>query len=171
MAEDEIFRTIPFGWRTETVFDQSPEIFAWLGMLDLNVEVIIILMVLISIINMTSALLIIILERRAMVGMLKALGMRDGVVVRMFLLHGARIIGRGFVWGNILGGGLAWMQHRFEIIGLDPTAYYVDHVPINVDFSTLAIVELVAFVGCAGMMVVPAWFSARIRPAMALRMR
>ena len=70
--------------------------FSWLGMLDLNVDVIVGLMVFISIINMTSALLIIILERRQQVGLLKAMGMNDVAIVQTFMWHASRILGQGF---------------------------------------------------------------------------
>ena len=90
---------IPYHWAAR-VDQQHPEMFSWLGMLDLKVDVIVGLMVLISIINMISALLIIILERRSQVGLLKALGMSDGAVVQAFLWHAARILGQGFAWGN-----------------------------------------------------------------------
>ena len=109
-VEARVYDALPIGWRTETVLQQAPEMFTWLGMLDLNVEIIIGLMVLISVINMTSALLILILERRPMVGMLKALGMPDAQVMRVFFWQAVRIIGRGFVWGNLAGLGLVALQ-------------------------------------------------------------
>ncbi len=170
-ADDVLYAALPLGYTTKTVIEQSPEMFSWLGMLDLNVEIIIGLMVLISIINMASALLIIILERTAMVGLLKALGMADGAVVATFMAHAARIIGRGFLWGNVLGFGLALGQISTGLITLDPAAYYVDTVPVLLNVPRIAAIELAAFLACAAAMVLPAWASTRIQPATALRFR
>ena len=170
-ADDALFRLLPLGWTTKTVIEQSPEMFSWLGMLDLNVEIIIGLMVLISVINMASALLIIILERTAMIGLLKALGMSDGAVVRAFVWHAVRILGWGFFWGNLLGLGCAGVQIATGIIGLDPAAYYVDVVPVKLNVPRLLATEVVAFAVCAAMMVLPAWAAARLQPASALRFR
>lgn len=170
-ADDLLYQALPLGYTTKTVIEQSPEMFSWLGMLDLNVEIIIGLMVLISIINMASALLIIILERTAMVGLLKALGMADGAVVRIFVTHAARILGRGFLWGNLLGFGLAIGQISSGIITLDPAAYYIDTVPISLNLPRIALIELGAFAVCAAAMTLPAWASTRIQPATALRFR
>ena len=105
-VEAQVYDALPIGWRTETVLQQAPEMFTWLGMLDLNVEIIIGLMVLISVINMTSALLILILERRPMVGMLKA--QHAGRVGHA----GVFLAGRPHHWsglplGNLAGLGLA----------------------------------------------------------------
>ena len=119
---------------------------------------------------MTSALLIIILERRSQIGLLKALGMNDGAVVRAFLWHAARILGTGFAWGNVAGLALVWVQATWHVVPLNPEAYYVDAVPILVDAPKLAVLELVAFGLCVVAMVLPALWSTRIRPALTMRM-
>ena len=170
-ADEAVYAALPLGWGTETVLEQAPEMFTWLGMLDLNVEIIIGLMVLISVINMTSALLIIILERRAMVGMLKALGMADGQVLMMFFWQAVRILGRGFLFGNIIGFAVVTLQHETGLITLDPQAYYVHVVPIRVDVSSILGIELMAFVICAISMWLPAWASMRILPAAAMKLK
>ncbi len=169
-ADQLIYAELPIGWGTETVIEQAPEMFTWLGMLDLNVEIIIGLMVLISVINMTSALLIIILERRSMVGMLKALGMNDSQVLQMFFWQAVRIIGKGFVLGNLIGFGVAILQQEMGLIQLDPKAYYVSVVPIQIDLSYIFGVELLAFVICTASMLLPAWASMKISPAAALKL-
>jgi len=61
-----------------------PEIFNWLNMLDVNVTIILILMAAVSIINMITALLILIVERSNMIGMLKALGMKNKHIIKYF---------------------------------------------------------------------------------------
>ena len=169
-VEAQVYDALPIGWRTETVLQQAPEMFTWLGMLDLNVEIIIGLMVLISVINMTSALLILILERRPMVGMLKALGMPDASVMRVFFWQAVRIIGRGFLWGNLAGLGLVALQGVTGWVALNPEAYYLDVVPVRVDAVYLVGIEVLAFAACALMMALPSLASLRIHPAEALRM-
>lgn len=168
-VEHVVYQSIPLSWRTQTVMEQAPEMFTWLGMLDLNVEIIIGLMVLISIINMTSALLILILERRPMVGMLKALGMSNQAVMRVFFWQAVRILSRGFLWGNAVGLVLVGVQATTGWIALNPEAYYLDVVPVRLNLAYLGGVELIAFGMCAGMMWLPSWASTRIQPAEALR--
>ncbi len=169
-VEAQVYDVLPIGWRTETILRQAPEMFSWLGMLDLNVEIIIGLMVLISVINMTSALLILILERRPMVGILKALGMADSQVMRVFFWQAVRIIGRGFLWGNVAGIGLVFVQSTTGWITLNPEAYYLAVVPVRIDSWYLVILELLTFATCALMMWLPSLASLQIRPAEALRM-
>ena len=165
-----LFAAIPYNWQAARVDQQHPEMFSWLGMLDLNVDVIVGLMVLISIINMTSALLIIILERRQQVGLLKAMGMNDAAIVQTFMWHASRILGRGFLWGNVAGLGLTWMQAQWQLVPLNPEAYYLDAVPVLIDFQAILSMELLAFVLCVGAMVLPSLWTTRIQPALTLRM-
>lgn len=167
--DDEIYYRVPYHLQMLNVADRNPEIFSWLEMLDLNVELIIYMMILIAVVNMTSALLIIILERTNMIGLLKAFGMRDSDVVRIFLRHAARIIGVGMLLGNLIGFGLALLQRHFGLIALNPETYYVDYVPIRFDLVFILKVEAATFVICVLFMLLPALYAARIRPVKAIR--
>ena len=169
--QSKIRAVIPYDWSTMTVMAMHPEKFGWLDMLDLNVDVIVGLLVLISIINMTSALLIIILERRSQIGLLKALGMKGTDVLKVFVWHAGKILGTGFVWGNVIGLILVGAQSFWAIVPLNPEAYYVDSVPILVDWKQLVVVESLAFGTCIVAMILPALWSIRIRPAMTMRMK
>ena len=169
--QSRLFEAIPYNWQAARVDQQHPEMFSWLGMLDLNVDVIVGLMVLISIINMTSALLIIILERRQQVGLLKAMGMNDVAIVQTFMWHASRILGQGFLWGNVAGLGMTWVQAQWHVVPLNPEAYYLDAVPILVDFPAILSMELLAFVLCVFAMILPSLWTTRIQPAITLRMQ
>ena len=173
-AEESALYLLPFDTanrlRTTNVMRQSPEIFNWLGMLDINVVLIIGLMILISIINMVSALLITILEKRSDVGLLKALGLRDSTVIMTFVNYSAQIILTGFLAGNIIGFGVCWAQTSTGVITLDPAAYYISVVPMRLDLLHILSIELLAFACCVIAMFLPALYSTRIQPSTALRL-
>ena len=172
-AEESALYNLPFDTAnrltTTNVMRQSPEIFNWLGMLDINVVLIIGLMILISIINMVSALLITILEKRADVGLLKALGLRDSKVIMTFVNYSARIILVGFIIGNMIGFGVCFIQTSTGLITLDPAAYYISEVPIKIDIANILTIEIIAFACCVVSMFLPALYSTRIQPSTALR--
>ncbi|MCH2198823.1 MAG: FtsX-like permease family protein [Flavobacteriales bacterium] len=167
--DDEVFYMVPYYMQVQNVADRNPEIFSWLEMLDLNVDLIIYMMIFIAVVNMTSALLIIILERTNMIGMLKAFGMKDREVVFVFVRHAARIIGLGMLIGNLLGFGLSYFQLATGAIALNPESYYVDYVPIKFDWMYLLQIELVTFVICVLFMLLPALYVAKITPVKAIR--
>lgn len=167
--DDAVFYEVPYYLDVLSVADRNPEIFSWLEMLDLNVDLIIYMMILIAVVNMTSALLIIILERTNMIGMLKAFGMRDRYVVFIFIRHAARIIGIGMLVGNLIGFGLCALQKSTGLIKLNPETYYVDYVPIRFDFLYLFQIEAITFVVCVLMMLLPALYVSKISPVKAIR--
>ncbi|MDE5906740.1 MAG: ABC transporter permease, partial [Alistipes sp.] len=88
----------------QSVEMQYANIFDWLKAHDVNAAVIIAIMLLVAFFNMTSALLILVMERTRMIGLLKSLGMPDGQLRRIFLYRAAFVALRGMAWGN--GAGL-----------------------------------------------------------------
>jgi len=168
-ANEQVLRALPFYLQATRITELNPDIFSWLAMLDMNVYIIIILMVAISIINMTSALLIIILERQPMIGTLKAFGMRDRGIMRIFLIHAAGIIGKGLLWGNLVGLGILWIQNQTGLIRLDPANYYIDRVPVWIDLSTILLLNGATLVICLFALTLPVLYVTTIRPIRAIR--
>lgn len=169
VADDIVHDQLPHNMQTRVVTDQYPEIFNWLEMLDLNVIIIISLMIFISVINMTSAMLIIILERTRMIGLLKALGTQNSSLVRIFLRNAGAVIGIGLIAGNVLGIGLAWIQKSQGIIKLDPVNYFVDTAPIQLDFTSFILLDLLTLVICVLLLILPALYVGTISPVRAIR--
>ena len=166
---DSVFFAVPYALDVRSVVDDHPELFQWLAMLDLNVELIIGLMVLIAILNMASALLLLMLERTRSIGLLKAVGMADGPLMGVFVRLAVRILLRGLLWGNLIGFGVAWLQLETGWITLDARSYYLSEVPIHLDFVQIAWVEAMILGVCALAMFLPARFIARLDPVEALR--
>jgi lipoprotein-releasing system permease protein len=166
---DSLFFAVPYDLDVRSVVDDHPEMFQWLAMLDLNVELIIGLMVLIAILNMASALLLLMLERTRSIGLLKALGMADGPLMGVFVRLAVRILLRGLLWGNLLGFGLALVQQYTGIITLDARSYYLSTVPIELDLVRIAKVEFGILCVCAVAMFLPARYISRLNPVESLR--
>ncbi len=155
--------------QAQKITDRNHDIFAWLEMLDINVAIIILLMIVVSIINMTSALLIIILERQTMIGVLKAMGISDGSVMRIFIQNAGWIIGKGLLLGNVIGIGLAYIQWKWHVISLDPKNYYIDTVPVKFDIMEMIALDAGTLAVCVLAMVVPALYVLKISPIRAIR--
>ena len=119
-------------------------LFDWLSLLDLNVLMILALMVLVAGFNMISAVLIILFEKIQMIGLLKSLGMTTREVGRVFLLRSWSIVGKGLLWGNVLGIGLCLAQKYTHLIKLDRANYFVDWVPVSIDVPELLLLNVSA---------------------------
>lgn len=146
-----------------------PQIFAWLDLLDLNVWVILVLMTGIAGFTMVSGLLIIILERTNMIGILKALGSNNLAIRKIFLGFSVFLIGKGMLWGNLVGLLLIGVQHYFRIVKLDPATYYVNAVPVVFDFWLFLLLNIGTLIVSILMLVAPSYLVSRIHPAKSIR--
>lgn len=164
-----VYHSIGFNLDASTVRQLYPQIFDWLDLQDVNVLVILGLMTLVSAITMISTLLILVLERTSMIGILKALGMRNGSIRKIFLYNALYIIGIGMVWGNLIGLLLCLAQQKFGIITLPQESYYVPVVPVNLDLLNIAVLNLVTILICYLMLVIPSLVVSRVTPVKAIR--
>jgi lipoprotein-releasing system permease protein len=165
----ELHRTTPYDMRVLTVLDEYPQIFNWLELLDMNVIVILVLLVSVSAITMISTLLVLIIERTRMVGLLKALGAENGSIRRIFLYKAGYIILRGMIWGNLIGLAFYFLQYHFRIIGLSPEDYYVDYVPVELNWLYWVLLNIGTLAICLLMLIAPSVYISRVIPARALR--
>lgn len=154
---------------TQTVVDSNPQIFAWLDLLDMNVWVILILMTGVAGFTMISGLLIIILERTNMIGILKALGADNLAIRKVFLSFSVFLIGRGMLWGNIIGLTFVGIQSYFRIFKLDPTTYYVDCVPVEFNLWWWLLLNVCTLIVSVLMLIGPSYLITRIHPAKSIR--
>ncbi len=164
-----IYKQIPYNLTVLTVKDRYPQIFNWLDLLDMNVIVILTLLILVAGITMISTLLIIIIERTNMVGVLKALGMRNKSVRKIFLYKASYIIIRGMLWGNVIGLLFYYVQEKFRLIKLNPENYYVNYVPVELNLNNIFLLNAGTFIICFLMLIIPSYYITRIQPLKALR--
>ena len=154
---------------TQTVEESNPQIFAWLDLLDMNVWVILILMTGVAGFTMISGLLIIILERTNMIGVLKALGADNLAIRKVFLSFSVFLIGRGMLWGNIIGLSYIFIQSQFHLFKLDPVTYYVDSVPVVFNLWWWVLLNVGTLLASVLMLVGPSYLIAHIHPAKSIR--
>ena len=147
----------------------NPQMFAWLGILDVNIWVILFLMVGVAGFTMVSGLLIIIIERTAMIGLLKSLGASNLLLRKLFLWLSVFLIGRGMLWGNVVALLLIFAQRWLGLFTLDPETYYMDTVPMALPWGYFLLINLGAFVASVLMLVGPSYLIARIHPATSMR--
>ncbi len=164
-----VYRKIGMTLDAKTIHDLYPQIFDWLDLQDINVLIILVLMVLVTGITMISTLLILILERTTMIGILKALGMPNGGIRRVFLINATYIIGQGLFWGNLIGATLCIIQQKYGIITLPQESYYVSVVPVNLDLWNILLLNAGTVLVCLAMLLVPSYVTSRISPLRAIR--
>ena len=152
-----------------SIKDKYRHIFDWLSLLDMNVWVILILMVLVAGFNMVSSLLVIILERTQMIGILKAMGARNWSIRKVFLYFSVLLILKALVLGNILGIGICLIQKYTHILKLDPSSYFLEYVPINLNVWYMILLNVGTVLITILMLLVPSYFITKVSPEKTIR--
>ena len=153
----------------QNLMQQNYTIFAWLDLLDMNVIIIIILMLCVSGFNMISGLIILILDGIQLIGTLKALGADNRFVRTVFLKQASWLIGKGILWGNILGLGLAALQYFTHLAPLDAATYYVPYVPVTFPWLAIILLNLGTALVSLLILLLPSAIISKISPAQVMR--
>lgn len=168
-AESYVFENTGSDLYVDKVSDKFMQIFDWLRLLNRNVVIFFTLILFVASFNMVSILLILIMERTHMIGMLKSLGSSNAFLRKIFLFNGVSLILRGMFWGNLIGLAFCFIQDRYKLIPLDPTNYYMNHVPITFDFDMVLILNLMVIVITGLTLFIPLAVISRINPIKAIR--
>ena len=152
-----------------TLAERNPVVFDWLKAHDVNATVIIVIMMVVLLLNMTSAMLIMVLDRTGMIGLLKAQGMRNGAVRRIFLWRAALLFLKGAAWGNGIALLLVGVQWLWQPVKLDPAGYMLSVLPVRVELWWLLLLNAGVLASTLLMMLVPSLIVARIHPDQTLK--
>jgi lipoprotein-releasing system permease protein len=171
IANHIYYDVLPEDLYAETIEEKFREIFQWLALQDINEVVIMGLMIIVAIINMITALLILILERTNMIGTLKSLGSSNWGIRKIFLYYAAYIITLGIFWGNLIGLLLCFLQDKFRFITLDEQNYYLEYAPVEVNFGTILLLNVGTLLVVLLFLIVPSYLVTRISPIRAIRFR
>ncbi len=155
--------------KTTSIMDNQKDIFVWLDFLDINVFIILTLMILIGIINMGSALLVLILIRSNFIGMMKAMGATNWSIRKIFLIQAGFLISRGMLWGNIIGLGICFIQKYTGVFTLNPEVYYLTEVPIELNFVHWLLLNACTLLVCMLALVIPSIVITRIKPVKSIK--
>lgn len=169
ILNDKVYSEIGYDLNSVTIVDQNPDIFNWLELQDMNVVIIIILMIIVATINIISALLILILERTNTIGILKALGMKNWNVRKIFIYNAIYLILKGLFWGNVIGLTLCYIQLYFGVLKLPEESYYISEVPISINYLSILFVNIGTLIICFSMLILPSYIITKISPIKAIR--
>jgi lipoprotein-releasing system permease protein len=170
VISDYIFiELLPGEIYAEPINRRFSQIFDWLELNTVNERFILLLMVIVSIINMITALLILILERTNMIGVLSAIGATNWNIRKIFLYHAAYIIIVGLLLGNLLGLSLGWVQDQFGLITLDESSYYLSVAPIKFDLVKILIINVGTFIITILSLIIPTILISRVDTVKAIK--
>lgn len=152
-----------------SISERFPVVFDWLKAHSINARVIIVIIMIVVLFNMAAAMLIMVLDRTAMIGSLKALGMRNGAIRRMFLYRAARLFAVGALWGNVVALALVGVQAVWHPVELNPSGYMLAELPVRVEWWSVLLLNVGAMAVTVLTMLLPSAMIARISPSESLK--
>ena len=163
-----IYSELDYDLNSITIKEKYPQLFDWLNLQDVNVAVILVLMLIVGVINMITALLILISERTRFIGILKAIGSNNWNIRKIFVYNATYLLIKGLFFGNIIAFVLALLQREFSIIKLDPQTYYMNTIPIHFDFLDIFLLNLGTVFICYLILLIPTIIVTKISPTKAI---
>jgi lipoprotein-releasing system permease protein len=159
------------GWPYRTVDweEQNHSLFQALKLEKLGMGVILLLIVLVAAFNIVSTLTMVVADKTKEIGILKAMGMPARSIRRIFFAQGLVIGVVGTVFGLLLGFGAALALDRYQFIKLDPTVYFIDHLPVSTQPMDVMWIILASIAIAAVATVYPSVQASRLFPIEAIR--
>tara|TARA_Y100001970_G_scaffold111158_1_gene138754 strand:- start:2642 stop:3847 length:1206 start_codon:yes stop_codon:yes gene_type:complete len=164
-----IYNDLPSNLNVVGLYEKYPDIFQWISLFDFNIFIIFFIMIIVGVVNTSSAILILILERSKMIGLLKSIGSNNFFIQKIFIWNGISMLGYGLFWGNLIGLIFYFTQYFFKWIKLDPEIYYADYVPVYLDLKDLIFFNLLFLTISGILLFLPSVIIGRISPAKVLR--
>lgn len=152
----------------QTIHERAAVFYSWLSLLDTNVIVILSLMGLLASLTLVSSLFILILRRVRMIGILKAMGASNRLIRKTFIILSLRLLLLGLLLGNLIGIGIVVVQRLTGIIPLNPEAYYLDHVPMQLSLAAVLAVNIGVCLVSVCVLILPSSIVSRISPSKAI---
>jgi lipoprotein-releasing system permease protein len=155
------FRTMD--WR-----ELNHNLFTALEVQKVMLILVIAIIVVVAAFNVVATLIMIVLEKRREIAILKAMGATDLAILKIFMVQGAAIGIVGTSLGLAVGGAICGYLHYFRF-PLDPKVYLIDHLPIRTSMSEFMITVVIAFGICVTATLIPSFWAARLLPADGIR--
>jgi lipoprotein-releasing system permease protein len=168
-ARMEIGELNDYDQNIEMIKDKYIQVFEWLHLLSRQVNILLGVILTVVCFNMVSIVLILVMERTQMIGLLKAMGAKDGLIRRIFMYNGLSLVLKGLILGNIFGLGICFIQHQFRIIKLNPKDYYMSFVPISWHWDIVLYLNILTLFVVTVILIIPTMVIARIQPIKAIR--
>lgn len=165
LADGTVFRT----YRVDNALRQGEGYFNWLELLDTNVIVILVLMTIVSVATLISGMLILILDKKRFIGVTRAMGASIKGVRKVFVYLALKVALYGMIIGNVVMLIFLYCEDKWHFLPLDADAYYIDFVPVEINWLYIAILNVACFLIIYFSLLLPSRFVAKISPAEAMR--
>ncbi len=157
------------GYRSTNWIDLNQNLFAWMRIEKAVMFTILILIVVVAAVNIVSSLVMLVMEKRRDIGVLRTMGVTPRGIMRIFVLQGTLIGLAGTVLGLAAGIAISYVLGRYKLLHLPGEIYFIDTLPVKMEWPDFVFVAAAATVTCFLASLYPAWQAARLAPVTVIR--
>jgi lipoprotein-releasing system permease protein len=156
-------------YRVTNWIDLNQNLFSWMAIEKAVMFTILVLIVLVAAVNIVSSLIMLVLEKRRDIGVLRTMGVTPRGILRIFLVQGTLVGSIGTSLGITAGFVVSYVLGRYKLLHLPGEIYFIDTLPVKIEWTDLLFVALAATITCFVASLYPAWKAARLAPVDAIR--
>ncbi len=157
------------GYRATNWIDLNRNLFAWMRIEKAVMFTILILIVVVAAVNIVSSLVMMVLEKRRDIGVLRTLGVTPRGIMKIFVLQGTLVGLLGTILGLVVGFGVSYVLGRYKLLHLPGEIYFIDTLPVKMEWPDFLFVASAATITCFLASLYPAWQAARLAPVQTIR--
>jgi lipoprotein-releasing system permease protein len=166
----QIMEVLGYPFNARTLYQLYRNLFTWIELQKEPIPLILGLIIAVAAVNIIGTLLMLVLEKRKQVGVLRSLGASAASIQRIFLIKGTIIAVAGTFIGNVLGFLVCWTQQQYHFFSLPSTIYFMKTVPIYFRMENFVIVSAISITLCVSASYLPARLASKLDPIKAIRL-
>jgi len=156
-------------YKVETWYDRNKNLFSSMEFEKKAAFIVLCLIIMVAAFNIISTLIMVVMEKKKAIGILKSMGSTSASIMKIFIFQGIISGTIGTILGCIVGYGLCWSQLKYKWFSLPSDLYFISSLPIEMKIFDFIMITIIGILLCFISTLYPSWKAAKLDPVQAIR--